>query len=249
VILEVGKLTKAFGGLVAVKDFDLQIDDGEILGLIGPNGAGKTTVFNLLTGIYKPDSGTIKFKGEDITGLPAHKICKKRISRTYQIVRPFNNLTVLENVMVASFFGTPQTSILGFPQGKKSEEAREKGIELLDFLDLADKKDQLAKNLTLYERRKLEMARALASDPELLLLDESASGLNPTEIEGMMAKIRNIRGRGITLCVIEHVMKFIYNISDRIVVIHHGEKIAEGEPKEVIGDKKVIEAYMGEAYA
>ena len=231
-------LNKHFGGLAAVKDVSFEIRKGEILGLIGPNGAGKTTIFNLITGFLSADSGKIEFKGEAITGVkPPHKVCIKHIGRTFQLVRPFNNMTVLENVMVGAF-----------SRVKRAREAREEATKVLDFIGLLGHSHSLASGLTIADRKKLELGRALATRPELLLLDEVVAGLNPKETEGIIGIIKAISNQGITLFIIEHVMKAIMTLSHRIIVLHHGEKIAEGTPAEISRDKRVIDAYLGEEY-
>jgi len=238
-ILEVKGLTKHFGGLAAVKNVDFQIKRGEILGLIGPNGAGKTTIFNLISGFLTPDSGEVKFKGERITGLkPPHKITMRRMGRTFQLVRPFNNMTVLENVMVGCFCRT-----------KERRKAEQKAKEILNFFGLSGYQNSLAANLTIADRKRLELCRALATEPELLLLDEVVAGLNPKETEDIIELIRKISQQGITLFVIEHVMQAIMSLSERIIVLSYGEKIAEGTPQEISKNKKVIDAYLGEEYA
>jgi len=236
-LLEGKNVTKSFGGLVAVKNVNFYVKEGEILGLIGPNGAGKTTLFNLISGIYHPDSGTIKFKEEDITKLKPHEICQRGIGRTFQIVRPFRGMTVLNNVLIGSFFGS---------KSKNMDKAKKQALEALELVKLSDKKDVNAENLTIAECRRMEIARALATNPSLLLLDEVVAGLNPLEVEEMMRMIQEIRRRGITIIMVEHVMKAVMNVSDRIIVMHHGEKIAEGSPSEVSKNEKVVKAYLGE---
>jgi branched-chain amino acid transport system permease protein len=235
---EVQTLNKRFGGLVAVKDISFGIQKGEILGLIGPNGAGKTTIFNLITGFLPPDSGKIEFKGERITGLkPPHQVCLKSIGRTFQLVKPFKDMTVVENVMVGAF-----------ARIKKAEEARHEAREILDFIGLSGHRDSLASSLTIADRKRLELGRALATRPELLLLDEVVAGLNPRETVEIIGIIKAISNRGITLLMIEHVMKAVMTLSHRIIVVHHGEKIAEGLPAEISKEKRVIDAYLGEEY-
>jgi branched-chain amino acid transport system ATP-binding protein len=236
-LLEIRGLNKGFGGLKAVNDFDLNIEDGEIVGLIGPNGAGKSTIFNLIMGVYPSDSGEILLNGDSIVNRKPYEICQKGIGRCFQVVKPFGDMSVLDNVMVGGFCGvdTPQ-------------EARGRAMEVLKFVKLDSKKDFLAKNLTIADKKRLELARALATKPKLLLLDEVMAGLNPRETEDTISLIRETREQGMTLFIIEHVMRVIMTLSDRISILHHGSKIAEGAPREVAKDKKVIKAYLGEEY-
>ncbi len=238
VILRTEKVTKYFGGLAAVKEVDLKVRRGEIFGLIGPNGAGKTTLFNLISGVYRPDSGTIEFQGKGFSGIRhPHQVCLLGIGRTFQVVKPFGNLTALENVMIGVF-----SKIRG------AEQARREASEILDWMGMGEKKKTLAKSLTLPDRKRLEFARALATKPDLLLLDEVMAGLNPHEVDETLSLIRRIREEGITLFVVEHVMHAIMSLSDRIAILHHGEKIMEGTPQEVARDERVIKAYLGEEY-
>jgi branched-chain amino acid transport system ATP-binding protein len=237
-MLEVKNLTKYFGGLGAVRDLSFKVEKGQIFGLIGPNGAGKTTVFNLINGFYPPSSGSVLCKGEPIAGLKPNVVCRKGIARTFQVVKPLSRMTALENVMASAFLRV--TSI---------NEAREKALTTLEFCGLTHRKDYLAKSLTIGDRKRLEIARALATRPEFILLDETAAGLNPTELDQAIALIRKIRDQGVTILIVEHIMKVIMSISDFIHVINFGQTIAEGTPQEVANNKAVIEAYLGEAYA
>ena len=235
-LLEISGLTKRFGGLLAVSQFDLAVDAGEIVGLIGPNGAGKTTVFHLIAGFHAPTSGEIRFKGASLVGDKPHAICRRGLTRTFQIVQPFAALTVIENVMVGAF-----------NRESDAGAARRSAQEIVDFVGLGPRRDDLASSLTLSDRKRLEIARGLATRPELLLLDEAMSGLNPTEIEAIIGLIRSIHARGVSLLIIEHVMQAIMALSHRLVVLHHGEKLAEGSPAVVASDQRVIEAYLGES--
>lgn len=233
-LLEVKKLTKSFGGLDAVKDVSFSVHQGEILGLIGPNGAGKTTVFNLITGFLKPNEGSILFKGEEIQGKSPHKITQNGISRTFQTAKSFPHMTTLENVMVG-----------GFVNDRNPENVREAAKQILEFTGLIDQKDKPAENLTIGDSRRLEIAKTLAVKPTLLLLDEVIAGLNPTETEEAIDIIKRIRNNGITIFIVEHVMHAIMSLSDRIIVLNYGQKLAEGQPEVVIKDEKVVEAYLG----
>ena len=237
-MLEVKSLTKYFGGLAAVRDLSFKVEKGQIFGLIGPNGAGKTTVFNMINGFYPPSSGKVFFKGEPITGLKPNVVCKKGIARTFQVVKPLSRMTVLENVMASAFCRV-----------NSIEEAREEALNTLDFCGLTHRKDHLAKSLTIGDRKRLEITRAMATRPDVLLLDETAAGLNPTELDQAIALIRKIRDQGVTILIVEHIMKVIMSISDRIHAINYGQTITEGTPQEVANNKAVIEAYLGEAYA
>jgi len=235
-LLEVKNLTKSFGGLRALNDVNMGVEKGEILGLIGPNGAGKTTLFNVITGFYHPDEGQVSFKGENITSLKPHQVCQRGITRTFQLVKPFAELTVLDNVMIGSFSRTSNRT-----------EARKQAEGILDFTGLRGREGQLAKALTIPDRKRLELARALATEPGLLLLDEVMTGLTPTESTVAQELIRKVRDGGVTILVIEHVMRAVMSISDRIVVLHYGEVIAQGTPKEISQNERVIESYLGRA--
>jgi branched-chain amino acid transport system ATP-binding protein len=237
-VLEGKNLVKNFGGLAAVSDVDFYVDQGEILGLIGPNGAGKTTLFNLISAALVPNSGNIIFKGQDITRLKPYKICRLGIARTFQTVKIFGNMPVIDNVRIGSLFGaTTRVS---------SAEADRVTSELLSFVELSGQKYALAKDLTLANQKRLEVARALATRPELLLLDEMMAGLTYTEVAQAMELVEKIHRKGITIIMIEHVMKAIMNICDRIIVLHHGKKIAEGTPQEIAANQTVVEVYLGE---
>jgi branched-chain amino acid transport system ATP-binding protein len=238
-ILEGEGVTKYFGGLAAVSHVDFSVNQGEVVGLIGPNGAGKTTLFNLVSGALAPKEGAIRFNGQNITGLKPHKICKMGLARTFQSVRIFADMPVLRNVLLGSLFGTPKTA-------SSTVDHAGKAMQLLEFVGLSAARDTPAKDLTLVNQKRLEVARALATKPELLLLDELMAGLNQTEVAEAMELVAKIRGEGITVFMIEHVMKAIMSICDRIMVLHHGKKIAEGTPQEIANSETVVEVYLGE---
>ena len=237
-ILEGEKVTKYFGGLAAVSNVDFHVDQGEIFGLIGPNGAGKTTLFNLISASLALKSGVIRFKGDKISGLKPYQICRRGIARTFQSVKIFGNMQVGENVSLGALFGLPAAI--------SSANAASKAAELLDFVGLSAMNKIPAGELTLVNQKRLEVATALATEPELLLLDELMAGLTPTETEEAMKLVTSIRDKGVTIFMIEHVMKAIMGVCDRIMVLHHGEKIAEGTPQEITTSKKVIDIYLGE---
>jgi len=235
-LIEVNGITRYFGGLRALHNVSFALETGEILGLIGPNGAGKTTLFNIIAGTFPPSSGSIQFNGREITSQGARQICHQGISRTYQLVRTFSNLTVYENVLVGLYFGKPRS---------ERSVSEDEACEVMRLTGLLQKANIPARSLTLVGRKQLEIARALATRPKVLLLDEAISGLNPTETETMMGLVRNIQGRGITVFMIEHIMKAVMGLSNRILVLNFGELIAQGTPEEVSKNKDVIEAYLG----
>jgi len=239
-MLNVRNVTKRFGGLVAVNNVSFDISRGEILGLIGPNGSGKTTLFNVLSGVYQADSGTIIYKDKDITGLKPYTICKLGISRTFQLVRPFLGQTVLQNVLVGIHFG----------RGRKVEKelAEEEASEIIKLVGLSGKENTVVSSLRVPERKRVEVARALGTNPELLLLDEPMAGLIPSETQEYLGLITKIHDSGISIILVEHIMKAVMSISDRIIVLHHGEKIAEGPPEEIAHNSKVIEVYLGDRH-
>lgn len=237
VLLQVRNLSKLFGGVMAIKNLDFEVNKNEILGLIGPNGCGKTTLFNVITGFHKSDRGAIFLEGKDITYVKPYMACQMGIARTFQIVRPFPELTTLENVAIGRLYG--RDPIRSLDQGRKEAQ------EILNFIGFADKTDAIARNLGLVDRKTLELGRALATKPKLLLLDEIMAGLNPVEIETTMRLVQAIRESGITVVVVEHLMKAVLGMSDRIIVLNAGEKIAEGTPKQIFSDPNVIQAYLG----
>lgn len=238
-MLAIENVSKQFDGITAIKDVSFKVAKGEIVGLVGPNGAGKSTLLNVLSGIYLPSSGSVIFDGTDITGLSPDKICKLGIAKTFQLVQSFRELTALQNVLVGALFGN---------SGKISlKEATEKAAKNLEYVGFPmDKLNYPVKNLNVVELKRIQLARALSTDPKLLLLDEVTTGLNPKESNDAISLIQKIRESGITILMVEHVMRIIMNVSDRIVVLHHGQKIAEGRPEEIARDKKVISSYLGE---
>jgi branched-chain amino acid transport system ATP-binding protein len=237
-ILTVDCVSKAFGGLMAVSDVSFSVNRGEIVGLIGPNGAGKTTLFNVVSGYYAPTRGKVLFDGQDVSGRPPYALAARGIGRTFQVVKPFPGLSVLENVVIAAFLRHPRRA-----------DAEAQAWKVLEVTGLADRADEAASSLTLAGRKRLEISKALALEPTFLLLDEVVAGLNPTEVDRTIELILALRARGITILIVEHIMRVIMRISDRLVVLNFGEKIAEGPPAEVAANRAVIEAYLGEARA
>ena len=236
-LLQVEGVTKRFGGLQALTQVTFDLPEGQIMGLIGPNGAGKTTLFNCINGVYSPEAGRVLFQGEDVTGSKTYNMAKRGLARTHQIVQPLEELTVRENVIAGACFGRENHSL-----GSASEIAD----EVMEFVGLSARVDQLAASLNVAQKKRLEMARALAARPYLLLLDEVLAGLNPSEIGAMVEIVKKIRDRGITIIMIEHVMKAVMNVSDRMIVLDYGEQIAEGTPEEIANNPQVIEAYLGD---
>lgn len=236
-LLEINNITMKFGSLVANEDVSFIIHENEIVSLIGPNGAGKTTLFNCITGFYKPFSGQVIYKGRDITGLTSYQICNLGITRTFQIVKTLNEMTVEENVMTGAFLHTRSR--------KKAEEIT---ANMLDITGLRPKKDIRGANLTIADRKRVEIARALATHPRVLMLDECMAGLNQTEIKDVMDLCLTLKEKGLSLLIVEHVMEAIMPISDNVVVLNAGKKISEGKPQEVVGDEEVIKAYLGDRY-
>jgi branched-chain amino acid transport system ATP-binding protein len=233
--LGVKMISRFFGGLSALTNVSFEVNKGDIVGLIGPNGAGKTTLFNVVNGFYRPSRGEIFFRGRTISGLKPHQICQQGIARTFQVVKPLQRMSVFDNVLASAFLRTASRG-----------EAAELALDILEFTGLSEERNKISKGLPLGTRKRLEIARALATQPELLLLDESFAGLNPTELNESIRIIRKIREKGITIMIIEHHMKVIMSLSDRIVVLNYGEKIAEGTPQEIQHNPLVVEAYLGE---
>ncbi len=236
-LLRIDNVTKIFGGLTAVSNVSFEVEKGEIVGLIGPNGAGKTTLFNVINGFYKPTRGSIIFKDENVSGKKTHKLCKRGMARTFQVVKPLQRLSVLDNVIASAYV-----------RETTHKKARNVAMEVLEFTNLAADAHVISKGLPLGKRKRLEIARALATKPDLLLLDESFAGLNPSELNESIEIVKKIKENGITILIIEHHMKIIMSISDRVVVLSYGEKIAHGTPAEIGADEIVIEAYLGVAH-
>lgn len=244
-LLEVEGVTKKFGGLTALEQVDLQVAEGEIVGVIGPNGAGKSTLLNVIAGVYRPTGGSVRFQGEKISGLSPDRICQRGIARTFQIPRPFTRMSALENVLVAASFGRPTA---GPPSQPQQPAARQAAQQALDFAAFPLPVETPASSLNTAQLRRLDLARALASCPRLLLLDESAAGLTPNELADLQELIFKIRAGGTTVLIVEHLMRLIMQLCDRIVVLQYGVKIAEGSPAHIARDEKVANAYLGEKY-
>ena len=236
-IIEVENISKSFKGLKAVSDVSFYVEEGKITGMIGPNGAGKSTTFNMICGYYPPTSGIIKYKGQEITGKRAYEFANMGIARTFQIMKPLGNLSVLDNVASSAFFGRHKA--------KSMRQAREIAEKILDFTGLVSKKNVLAREMGTPDQKRLEMARALATKPDMLFLDEVMAGLNPTETEAAIDLIRRINAGGVTIFLIEHIMRAVVSLCEKVIVLHHGEKIAEGTPAEVMNDSYVMEVYLG----
>lgn len=239
-LLELRGITKRFGGLTALSKVDLDVEAGQIVGLIGPNGAGKSTLLNVIAGVYKPTAGTVRFRGEKITGLSPDRTCHQGISRTFQICRPFPKMSILENVQVAATFGGG---------GRVTEPAEARARAMLEFVGFPLAELTLAESLNTAQLRRLDLARALASHPSLLLLDEAAAGLTPPELADLQKLILKIRDQGTTVVIVEHLMRLIMELCDKIVVLQYGQKIAEGTPGEIVENESVTSAYLGEKYA
>jgi branched-chain amino acid transport system ATP-binding protein len=236
-VLKLEGVTKRFGGLTAVREVSLEVREGDLLGIIGPNGAGKTTLFNMISGFYRPDEGRILYEGRDVTGLPPHAICRLGLTRTFQIVKPFGNLSVRDNVMIGAL-----------TRLRHVREARREAERVIEICGLSSHTEARAKGLPIGLRKRLEVARALATKPRLLLLDEVMAGLNPTELVGIIELIRRLHADGLSLIIIEHIMAAMMRLAQRIAMLHHGEKIAEGTPVEITRDRRVIDAYLGEEF-
>jgi branched-chain amino acid transport system ATP-binding protein len=236
-VLKLEAVTKRFGGLTAVREVSLEVREGDLLGIIGPNGAGKTTLFHMISGYYRPDEGRILYEGRDVTGLPPHAICRLGLTRTFQIVKPFGNLSVRDNVMIGAL-----------TRLRHVREARREAERVIEVCGLSPHAEARAKGLPIGLRKRLEVARALATKPRLLLLDEVMAGLNPTELAGIIELIRRLHADGLSLIIIEHIMAAMMRLAQRIAVLHHGEKIAEGTPAEITRDRRVIDAYLGEEF-